>query len=211
MSSDTSFLATGPAVYGFQTEGSNLTQGALVSGTATGLMGVCTGTNGAGVAGSGAGESPGVIGYGADTAPGVIGIGGGGPQLSAPPPGNAVGVYGQAGTGDSDGVQGLGSGSGVGVFGQGGAYGAGGVFTSASWAQLRLVPSTTPLRDNPVVLLGQPGDLYLYSEGGGSGTLSTTTLWLCLGTPTGWEYPVWAEVGLGPKTVSDNPPPPGKG
>jgi hypothetical protein len=121
------------------------------------VIGRCQAQVGDGVQGFGAGNFSRVAGLGADAAafnqspgtgvfgkggsnfepfdgggvPGVRGIGAGGPDTS-PPSGNAVGVYGQGGTANGDGVQGVGGGQfsgvagfsdpkggGIGVFGQG--------------------------------------------------------------------------------------------
>ena len=146
---------------------------------------------------------PAVRGTGTDGATGVYGTSD-----------RSIGVFGAS---ESFGVEGLGgissglygssgvvgfSGGGVGVQGIS-ESGTGGGFASGSGAQLRLVPSSTPLEQTPLMQTGQVGDLYLFSgleEVGTSGTYDLTTiLWL-------WIYPasgqlgsqaMWASVQLG--------------
>lgn len=87
-------------------------------GIADGVQGFGTGTF-SGVAGFGdpKANGTGVFGTGGGPqAPGVRGIGGGGPNTV---PGGAVGVYGQAGAGNNNGVEGHGSGTFAGVAGFG--------------------------------------------------------------------------------------------
>jgi hypothetical protein len=200
MSQDTQFTAKGPTDIGFETSGdiTNFHFGGQLVGTKAGVQGVCTnpGSVGqatpAGVQGCGAG--PGVAGvYGIalpgengliNPGPGVWGQGGGGNPLIPPPPGSV-------------------NGDGVGVYGVAGSA-EGGVFSSESGAQLRLVPSSVPMdEDNPLMQTGQVGDLYLYTEATEVGTTGTyhfnTILWLCV-SPA-WQHEgdpaVWAQVQLG--------------
>jgi hypothetical protein len=77
MTTDTSFTATGPSGVGYQTNGSNLQEGALLQGNVIGVLGQCVGTNGAGVGGIGSGTSAGVAGVGGPNAGmGVVAWGG---------------------------------------------------------------------------------------------------------------------------------------
>lgn len=79
---------------------------------------------------------------------GIYGIGAGGPATS-PPPG--VGVYGQGGAGDADGVQGVGSGRYCGVKGFGGPNGGTGV-----------VGQGGANGGYPIVAVNYPGDIPVY-------------------------------------------------
>ena len=134
-----------PGVRGIGSGGNNIVPdtpvgvyGQAGAGNAYGVQGTGSGTL-AGVAGFGdaSGTGPGIIGTGQGTgALGVWGTGSGGSQESIPF-GGAVGVFGQAGSGNTNGVEGHGSGtlagvagmgdlssraaSGIGVYGQGGA------------------------------------------------------------------------------------------
>jgi hypothetical protein len=115
---------------------------------------------------------------------------------------NAVGVTGIGGGGDASMTPGGVNGEGVGVYGSGGQA-EGGVFSSVSGAQMRLVPSSVPIEETSLMQTGQVGDLYLYStsyQPGDSGTYNyNTILWLCL-SPA-WQHndnqAVWAPVQLG--------------
>lgn len=102
--------------------------------------------------------------------------------------GSAAGIRGESYSGP--GVDGVGHGS------------VGGVFQSDSSAQLRLVPSSTPLQENQSLLnSGQVGELCLYSVGqelGKTGTSRyTTILWLCIAPAAPRKQSVWAQVQLG--------------
>jgi hypothetical protein len=130
---------------------------------------------------------------------------------------NATGVLGcsdadnQSGTAGVDTSPGGGHGaygrsnSGAGVYGAS-ESGQGGVFESSRSAQVRLIPSSTPLTETALMQTGQPGDLYLFSAehevdsgAAGTGTESfTTSLWLCIWPKTGpGEEALWAQVQLG--------------
>jgi hypothetical protein len=128
MAQDTQFTATGtkPPSTGFTSSGdiTNFHVGAQLIGTEAGVQGVCTNQRrnpiDAGVQGFGTG--PGVAGvFGTalpaengtlvSPGPGVWGLGGGGLPPIPPPSDNAIGVYGRAGSGNADGVQGVGSGT----------------------------------------------------------------------------------------------------
>lgn len=140
------------------------------------------------------------------------------------PAGENVGVYGTVGDGlspsrgnvsagvwgdarnshkDSGGTGVLGtSQNGYGVCG-GSESGRGGVFESASCAQLRLVPSSVPIEETSLMQTGQVGDLYLFSVAQEVGTTGTshfnTILWLCLSSASQHEdsQAVWAQIQLG--------------
>jgi hypothetical protein len=162
MSSDTTFTATGPGVVGYLTAGLNLGHGARIQGTSGGVIGECLGTNGSGVLGQGAGIEPGVAGIGAATGPGVVGIGGGGPSNALPPTTDAVGVFGQGGAGNADGVLGQGSGGSSGVAGFGAATGTGVVGMGGTGAPgVRGIGgggnNTSPPAGNCVGVYGQGG------------------------------------------------------
>jgi hypothetical protein len=90
--------------------------------------------------------------------------------------------------------------SGAGVTGSSDS-GPGGILQSTSAAQLRLVPSSTPLADSPLMQTGQVGDLYLFSQEYEVGTTGTyhisTILWLCIAPPADGGPAVWAQVQLG--------------
>ena len=112
--------AVGLGVYGVGGAGSAGVRGDGGTGNADGVQGFGKGTF-SGVAGFGdpSANGTGVFGAGfGPLAPGVRGIGSGGPNTV---PGNAVGVYGQAGAGNSNGVEGHGSGTFAGVSGLGDA------------------------------------------------------------------------------------------
>jgi hypothetical protein len=179
-----------------------------------------------GIGGGGPEAGTGVFGFGGDGGgPGVRGIGAGAVNTLTDSVNNAgVGVYGIST--EFIGVQGE-SDSGPGVFGHsedgvgvegecsggagvsgGSVTGPGGAFSSIAGAQLRIPPSATTLADTAqsavfkLVENGRPGDLYFYSENEGSGSLETSSLWICLGTPAGASTPVWAEIALGPITMT---------
>jgi hypothetical protein len=205
------FIASGGAgAAGFACDGNGYPQGAIISGELLGVWGTCTGAVGNGVQGNGAGGWSGVAGFGAPTgtgvfgqgggtAPGVRGIGGGGTNTS-PPPLNAVGVYGQGGAGNSDGVQGVANGNysgvagfggpnnGIGVFAQGGATGGSPIVAqfppnapvSQMRGQIHLVP--VPLTEDPnsAGLPGLPGDLLAVDING------TVQLWFNQSGKGGW-------------------------
>jgi hypothetical protein len=191
------FTSVGIGVYGMtNSDGNAGVRGDNTSGSGNGVEGR---GNFSGVAGFGGDVGPeqegtagtGVIGIGGvsvDTfvgggAPGVRGIGGGGPAPSTPISGTAT-------------VSG-----GVGVYGQGGPGAEGGVFQSDEGAQLRLVPSSTPLQDSPLMTTGQVGDLYLFSVAQEVGTTGTydymTILWLCIAPALPGSQAMWAQVQLG--------------
>jgi hypothetical protein len=109
------FSATGGAPVGYECNGNGYVTGANIAGETGGVLGRCIGPGFAGVQGQGS-----VTGVGA----GVLGVGGGGPDPN-PPINNAVGVYGQGGAGNADGVFGQGSGGNSGVAGFGAATGTG--------------------------------------------------------------------------------------
>lgn len=120
------------------------------------------------------------------------------PDPNAVPAGNGTGVWGASGGGT--GVHGQ-SQNGTGVHGQS-ENGRGGIFESASAAQLRLIPSAIPLEDNDTLMQsGHTGDLYLYSvaeEVGTTGTYHyTTILWLCIAPAPQGGQAMWAQVALG--------------
>jgi len=213
------FIAVGGSpTPGFVCEGIGYIDGADIAGQAIGVKGTATGDqngNGDGVQGHGAGGYSGVAGFGAPTgtgvfglgggtAPGVRGIGGGGPN-TGPPPTNAVGVYGQGGEGNSDGVQGVGSGTysgvagfggpnnGTGVFGLGGGNGPGvrgmggpngGVpimAVSTGAAHIRMNPVSLGANNpNSAGVPGTPGDLLAVSTDAG------VQLWFNTGGTGGW-------------------------
>lgn len=157
MGSDNQWTALGPAIVGFQTDGTNIDRGADIAGKLVGIKGACMGDVGDGVQGFGAGNFSGVAGFGGtDNGTGVFGIGGvppdrfggggagvrgvgaGAPNTS---PSGPVGVFGQGGTntpgvvgqggdGTADGVQGYATGPFSGVAGFGGATDGSGVFGS---------------------------------------------------------------------------------
>jgi hypothetical protein len=111
---------------------------------------------------------------------------------------DGTGVYGQSQ--DGTGVNGQ-SQDGTGIHGQS-ETGCGGVFESASAAQLRLIPSAVPLEDNDTLMQsGHTGDLYLYSvaeEVGTTGTYNySTILWLCIAPAPAGGQAMWAQVSLG--------------
>ena len=182
--------------------------------------------NGIGVVGSGANgvigqtfNGIGVVGQG--SVGGVVGLAGqqltpfeGGPLTPFRFPGETVGVYGCS---SDDGLQpsmnnvdsgvwgdnhnSSGNATGSGVLGTS-ESGRGGVFQSANAAQLRLVPSSTPLENTMLLQNGQVGDLYFYSvaqEVGTSGTFDfTSILWLCLMPAlSAGSQAVWAQIQLG--------------
>ena len=149
MSSDNQYTALGPAIVGFQTDGSNINIGAQIAGNTVGIKGTCQGPVGDGVQGTGAGNFSGVAGWGGpNSGTGVIGFGGGGAgpgvrgigsgaQNTGPagPAGvyghggsDAPGVVGQAGDGVADGVQGYATGNFSGLAGFGGPNAGTGVF-----------------------------------------------------------------------------------
>lgn len=80
----------------------------------------------------------------------------------------------------------------------------GGIFQSDKAAQLRLVPSSIPLTDSPLMQTGQVGDLYLYSQEHEVGTTGTyhysTMLWLCIAPTVPGGQAMWAQVQLGDLT-----------
>lgn len=179
-------------------------------GSAAGVLGVSTGDsttnpeNQSGVAGAG------VVGLSLVSVGVNIDVEGAPPTIPNPndgPSGNGTGVWGASigGTGvhgqseNSTGVVGQ-SGSGTGVTGSS-ESGPGGVLRSGSAAQLRLVPSSTPLADTSLMQTGQVGDLYMYSQEEEVGTTGTynvsTTLWLCIAPPADGGQAVWAPVQLG--------------
>ncbi len=114
------------------------------------------------------------------------------PDPNAVPDGDGTGVWGA-------------SGGGAGVHGQS-EQGTGGVFqsrsgtgasvTSLSGAQLRLVPSPTPLDRTPLMKTGQVGDLYLFSVSQEAGKAGTT-LWLCVAPAGPGSDAAWAQLALG--------------
>lgn len=147
----TEFFATGGAPAGFFCDGTGYDIGASISGTDIGVSGACVGTAGTGVVGQGAGAGA-----------GVLGVGGGGPTDANPPINNAVGVYGQGGADNADGVFGRGSGGNSGVAGFGAATGTG-VFGMGGTgaAGVRGIggggPNTSPPAGNCVGVYGQGG------------------------------------------------------
>ena len=122
MSSDNQYTALGPAIVGFQTDGSNINIGAQIAGNTVGIKGTCQGPVGDGVQGTGAGNFSGVAGWGGpNSGTGVIGFGGGGagPGVRGigsgaqnTGPAGPAGVYGHGGS-DAPGVVGQ-AGDGVG-------------------------------------------------------------------------------------------------
>jgi len=145
-------------VYGQGGSGTPGVKGQAGDGNADGVQGFGAGSF-SGVAGFGdpKGSGTGVFGLGQGVAaPGVRGIGAGGPNTV---PGDPCGVYGQAGTGNSNGVEGRGSGDFAGVAGFGdvspGAAGGIGVFAVGG---------------APKPASGQPGGPGVYAVGfGGPG------------------------------------------
>jgi hypothetical protein len=126
-----------------------------------------------------------------------------GPSAAAP------GVRGTSSNGTGvagDSTKGLGgvftsSGSAPGVEGK--SSGAeGGVFQSGSSAQIRLIPSDSPLdANNPLMQTGQTGQLYLYSHTeyflGTDESNTKTILWLCVAPAPAGGQATWAQVQLG--------------
>ena len=176
---------------------------------------------------SGTGSSAGVLGQ-SQSGLGVHAVGGAATPTTSPPdpqaavfaeggPGSGVFAQSQSGIGvhavggaatpttsppDPQAAVFAEGGPGTGVYGSSSGGAEGGVFQSVSGAQLRLVPSTTPLLESPLMQTGQVGDLYLYSvaqEVGTSGTYDyQTILWLCIepnDVPGGTA--AWAQVQLG--------------
>jgi hypothetical protein len=209
---ETQFIASGglPGP-GFACDGNGYNEGADISGQTIGVKGTAVGQVGDGVQGHGAGNSSGVAGFGAPTgtgifgqggtnAAGVRGIGGGGPNTS---PGGPVGVYGQGGAGNSNGVQGVGSGSsagvagfggpnaGMGVFAQGGANGGVAIQAEGTVAHIRMIPSVSVGAGNPNTAKtpGEPGDLLAVSKPPDPTLLDDTvaSLWFNAGGATPWK------------------------
>jgi hypothetical protein len=170
-------------------------------------------SNAAGVLGASAGDStrdpnnPGAVRGAGVVGLSIASLGGGSdfpgsplllPDPNAVPDGNGTGVWGASGGGT--GVYGQ-SQSGTGVSGQS-ENGCGGIFESASAAQLRLIPSAIPLEDNETLMQsGHTGDLYLYSVAEEVGTTGTyhysTILWLCIAPAPAGGQAMWAQVSLG--------------
>jgi hypothetical protein len=166
------------------------------SGGVTGVGG--SSDTGSGVSGSS--QSGAGVGGSSDTGSGVSGSS----QSGAGVGGSSTtghGMEGSSAGSESSGVRGNNTSSGPGVSGNSTA-GEGGVFQSVNAAQLRLVPSSTPLEDTSLMQTGQVGDLYLFSvaqEVGTSGTYDyNTILWLCIApVVSAGEQAVWAPVQLG--------------
>jgi hypothetical protein len=160
-------------------------------GTAAGVLGASTGDSARDPEDPGAVTGAGVVGLSVASiysGPGLDIPGISLPDPNSVPTGNGTGVWGA-------------SGGGTGVHGQS-ENGRGGIFESASAAQLRLIPSATPLEDSPTLMQGgQPGDLYLFSvaqEVGTTGTYDyTTILWLCIAPAVERGQALWAQVPLG--------------
>lgn len=143
------------------------------SGNADGVYGVGAGSSRSGVVGVGDPNpvnGTGVRGNGG--LPGGVGVWGAGGRLllgpapPAPPPGNAIGVFGAGGDGHSDGVYGIGAGEGY-----------GGQFASG-FAPLRLVPASAGA-GHPTDDQHKVGEFYVDSQG---------SLFYCKvsGTPGSW-------------------------
>jgi hypothetical protein len=180
--------AGGPGVVGY---GGGYSDGVQGFGTASGAGVRAKSESGPGVAATGGYRAagveatgyPAVSAYGVDGGIGVIGVGseGGGVGGSSE---KGIGVNGTSS--DGAGINGYSDND------------RGGVFGSGNIAQLRLMPSTTPLEDNTDARSsGQPGDLYLYivppSEPKGQ---PQVTLWLCvMVAPPYGAY--WQPVVLG--------------
>lgn len=94
-------------VYGQGGAGDSIGVVGVGTGSSPGVVGTGGGANGAGVAGNGS----------LPTGIGVWGSGASHRETAPPPAGNPIGVFGAAGTGDADGVFGIGSGSKSGVVG----------------------------------------------------------------------------------------------
>ena len=143
----------------------------------------------------------GVLGTNSGAGAGVSGLSVSGPGGTFTSQGSSPGVFGTSVSGPGGAF--TGQGLAPGVHGQG-TDAEGGVFGSASGAQLKLVPSTTPLDDNnPLIQTGQPGDLYLYLETRNFPVRaglpqSRAILWLCTASQaeTG-NQALWAQVVLG--------------
>jgi hypothetical protein len=74
MSSDNQYTALGPAIVGFQTNGTNINRGAEIAGKDVGVKGTCQGAFGDGVQGFGGNAGgKGVLGQGGDGRSGVVG------------------------------------------------------------------------------------------------------------------------------------------
>lgn len=173
----------GPGVFGVGDEGGQAPPNLQVS--STGVMGVSQ--SGPGVTGVSLFEA-GVLGSSDDV--GVVGI--------SP---NGTGAENLVGNIHNAGVLGGGSGSVVGVMGVSDDD-RGGVFQSINSAQLRLIPSSVPLENNPALMQnGKVGDLYFFSvaqEVGTSGTFDyTSILWLCIAPASPPAQAVWAQIQLG--------------
>jgi hypothetical protein len=178
-------------VYGY---GANAVVGVSQAASGIAILGKSFGTGVVGWAGNipqpFEGGAPSSIGFPSGEKVGVYGCIG---DALTPSPANNLpaGVWGDAGTSDS----------GAGVVGTSN-NGAGGVFQSNNWAQVSLVPSTTPLDQTKLMESGQPGDLYLFSvskEVGTTGTFDIATmLWLCIAPAAGaGTQAMWAQVQLG--------------
>jgi len=176
-------LSTGIGVWG--SGGSEHFTATPPPGNAIGVFGAAGSGNADGVYGVGSGSSSGVVGIGdpnSNTAngTGMHGVGGlptgvgvwgngaspPGAATAAPPPGNAIGVFGAGGSGDSDGVYGSGSG-----------HGYGGQFASG-FAPMRLVPAAAGT-GHPTGAPHNVGEFYVDSHG---------SLFYCRrsGTPGTW-------------------------
>ena len=203
MSSDDQFTALGPAAIGFQTDGTNITVGADITGNNIGVQG--SGPIGVSGIGSLAMSTSATIGVkgSCDNGIGVQGlsdIGGGVDGRSSSGPG----VYGLS---KSD----------VGVFGES-TRGRGGVFVSgrpsphvsmAHAAQLQLLPQVVPQsqssipppsQDHKLLPLlpkdGQAGDLFAAQVNRDS---EACQLWFCVNGPSldGKQPAQWSQVFLG--------------
>jgi hypothetical protein len=118
MSSDNQYTALGPAIVGFQTDGTNIDRGADIAGNSLGIRGACQGAIGDGVHGFGGNAGGnGVMGQGGEGRSGVVGgigvLGLGGNSEGAGFGAGVVGIDGQnqlpaAGQTTSAGVFGLG-------------------------------------------------------------------------------------------------------
>jgi hypothetical protein len=193
MSSDDQFTALGPAAIGFQTDGTNITVGADITGNTVGVQG--SGPIGV----NGVGSLP-------TTTNPTIGVNGSSQS--------GYGVHGFSDVGV--GVNGS-SKNGVGVFGES-TRGRGGIFASgrpspdaslADAAQLQLRPQVVfqsqspipppPPRNEVLPLLpkdGQAGDLFAAQI---NSDLGACQLWFCVNSPSadGTQPAQWSQVLLG--------------
>jgi hypothetical protein len=173
MTTDTSFAATGPAGVAYGTfPGSNIDQGANLTGNTLGVLGVCGGTSGPGVAGVG----------GPNAGAGVSGEGGAN---------GGVGVFAQGGANGGAGVFALGDpNGGMGVVAVGGGNGGVAIQAEANVAHIRMIPSVTVGTGDPNTanIPGQPGDLLaVFKQPIPALDDTVASLWFNAGGATPWK------------------------